>query len=83
MAWAHLMVMESLGSVLAEQGKTERRGHCSHRQTAVVQRPEALGREHLQFAKPTRKLKRWLNMHARALVGRGRQESRSEGPPGY
>jgi hypothetical protein len=40
-------------------------------QMEVVHRPLALGREHLQFAKPARKLKRWLNVHAEALGGSG------------
>ena len=53
-------------------------------QMEVVHRPRALGTEQLQFAKPTRKLKRWLNMHAGALGERRVGKSqRSEGALGY
>ena len=49
----------------------------------VVQGPGAPGTGQLPFAKPTRKLKRWLSVHAGTLGGRraGRSQRR-EGAPG-
>lgn len=49
----------------------------------VVQRPGAPGTGQLPFAKPTRKLKRWLSVHAGTLGGRRAGTSqRREGAPG-
>lgn len=51
-------------------------------QMEVVHRPRALGKEHLQFAKPTRKLKRWFNMHVEALGGSWLAKVRDVGETG-
>ena len=54
-------------------------GECGE----VVQRPGSLGTGQLPFAKPTRKLKRWLSMHAGGLGGRRVGTSQGhEGAPG-